>query len=410
MNTKSKECFFSVPAHLILLDAEVPYDIYINSSTHESRDKFVRIFKSGGILAKHEVKEFLEKYFQLYIPEEQRNNYLLSLVKNDDATDLQKTEVIKDSAIKYLDKLFDENTEFTTEILTEAIKGCRDSVESMVDVIQDKSVADVRELIGNLSFHDFYTYDHSINVSMYNIATLKVLKPNANRRQMVHAGLGGMLHDLGKIRIPTAILNHPGKLSDEEFGKIKQHPHYGGEIIEAQIMSNAFDEGDIDFGIVKRVVLEHHENFNGTGYPKGLEGNQIHVLARITAISDFFDALTTKRSYHEVVTNDEAIRIMSRSVGKKLDGKLFDIFVDKVSKGAIVERATVELPDSFDPCQPQNVLPFEKVKAQKQASNIFGDKKQEDFGKIKTQEDLFNARNESDSAADPKKSDKKKVS
>ena len=175
-------------------------------------------------------------------------------------------------------------------------------------------------------------------------------------------------------------------------------------------MSNAFDEGDIVFGFVKRVVLEHHENFNGTGYPKGLEGNQIHVLARITAISDFFDALTTKRSYHEVVTIDEAIRIMSRSVGKKLDGKLFDIFVDKVSKGAIVERATVELPDSFDPCQPQNVLPFEKVKAQKQASNIFGNKKQEDFGKIKTQEDLFNARNESGTEADPKKSYKKKVS
>ena len=308
-----------------------------------------------------------------------------------------------------MDKLFDENSEFTTEILAEAIKGCRDSVESMVDVIQGRSVNDVRELIGNLSFHDFYTYDHSINVSMYNIATLKVLKPNASRREMVHAGLGGMLHDLGKIRIPTAILNHPGKLSEEEFGKIKQHPHYGGEIIDAQIMANAIEDRDIDFSIVKRVVLEHHENFNGTGYPKGLEGNQIHILARITAISDFFDALTTKRSYHEVVTIDEAIRIMSRSVGKKLDGQLFDIFVDKVSKGAIVGRATVELPDEFDPCQPQNILPFQKVEAKKQATNIFADNKPKEFGKIKTQEELFNARNENEQAKKDKKSKKESL-
>lgn len=410
MNTRSKESFFSVSAELILVGHELPYDLYINSSTHETRDKFVKIFKSGGVLDREEVDNFIDKYFQLYVPEMQRGNYLLSLVKNSNVDDLMKTDVIKDSAIGYLNKLFDEKKEFTTEILAEAIRGCRDSVESMVDVIQDKSVNDVRELIGSLSFHDFYTYDHSINVSMYNIATLKVLKPNASRREMVHAGLGGMLHDLGKIRVPTDILNHPGKLTDEQFDMIKKHPHFGGEIIEAQILAKTFEDNDIDFSIVKRVVLEHHENYNGTGYPKGLEGNQIHVLARITAISDFFDALTTKRSYHEVVSIDEAIKIMARSVGKKLDGKLFEIFVEKVSKGAIIERSNRELPDHFDPCQPQNVLPFQAVKANKQAENIFADKEKQDFGKIKTQEDLFNQRNESSakpSKEDSKKSDKK---
>ena len=100
--------------------------------------------------------------------------------------------MIKDSAIHYLDKLFDTDKEFTTEILSETLQGCKTTVESMVDVIKDYDVSKLQSLIASLSFHDFYTYDHSINVSMYCIFTLfTALKPNAPKEEIVLAGLGG---------------------------------------------------------------------------------------------------------------------------------------------------------------------------------------------------------------------------
>ena len=145
----------------------------------------------------------------------------------------------------------------------------------MVDVVQEYDVKQIQNLIGEMSFHDFYTYDHSINVSMYCIAIFKALKPNASREEMVMAGLGGLLHDLGKIKIPTNIINNPGHLSDEDFQVIKEHPRIGVELID----DSSPDVPGIDFEIIKRVVWEHHENFNGTGYPRKIQGTFISTTS-----------------------------------------------------------------------------------------------------------------------------------
>lgn len=370
-----RQSYFSVQQDLIVLDRALPYDLYVNSSSVKGKDKFVRIFPAQGILTRADVDEFHKKYYQLYVPESQRRIYLRTLVRSD-LDDVKKTEVIKDAALGYLHHIFDKDKgEFSTEILSQGIEGCREVVESMVDVLDHHNIDSLRNLIGNLSFHDFYTYDHSINVSMYCISLYKAINPQASRRELMHAGLGGLLHDLGKVKIPTHILNSPGGLSDEEYAMIKQHPDFGLDLL---LNGHCQVSDEIDLKIIARVVHEHHENFNGTGYPKKLKGkDEIHLLARVCAIADFFDAITTKRSYSDVLPVVDAMNIMRKTRGIKIDPEIFDIFDKHVRHVRSDFSKQYELDDSFDPTIPWAKLPIEEVKKFE---------KELDFGKIKVVE------------------------
>lgn len=372
--------FFSVSFDLIVVDQIIMYDLYVNSSSSELREKFVKIYPKGEILSLPDLAAFKKKYFQLYVHESQRDEYLKSLVHLENVPVEEKTEIIKTSAIVYLDKLFDKDKEFTTEVLSETVQECKVVVECMVEVIKDYDVSDIQNLIGSLSFHDFYTYDHSVNVSMYCIALYRAYKPNAPKEEVVMAGLGGLLHDIGKINISTDIINNPDKLTEAEFDIIKNHPTYGFELLSENSCETCHG---VNLDNIKRIVHEHHENFNGTGYPAQIQGEDIYIFARITAIADFFDAITTKRSYHEVLSTEDALQVMSKSVGKKLDPELFTLFTQSVKQLVINGKINKELPDEFDPCQPHNVLPF---RAPKPAFKVegFGDKVQKpNFGKIK---------------------------
>src|SRR5690606_31636748 len=293
----------------------LPFDLYVNSSVVKGKEKYVRIFPSGRSLTKDDVEEFHHKYLQLYVPEEQRKSFLKSLTQSN-IDDVQKATVIKETALEYLHYILDKEKEFSTELLSKNIEGCREVVESMVDVLDNHNIDSLRNLIGNLSFHDFYTYDHSINVSMYCIQIYRAINPKAKRIELIHAGLGGLLHDLGKIKIPTNILNSPNGLNQEEYETIKTHPDLGLALV---IGGSCEISDDSDLQIISRVVHEHQENIDETGYPRKLtEREEIHLLARICTIADFFDAITTKRSYNEVLTIPEAMNTMRKFRGIKL--------------------------------------------------------------------------------------------
>ena len=307
---EERRSFFSVRYDLIQVGVPIPYDLFVNSSSIQDKEKFVRIFPTGDVLSKEDLENYHQKYIHLYVSENQRRAYLRSMVQSN-ADDEKKANVIKSAALDYLNNIFDKDN-FSTEYLSQSIEGCKEVVGAMVDVLDNHNIDSLRSLIGNLSFHDFYTYDHSINVSMYCISLYRAAKPNATNDEIVMAGLGGLLHDIGKIKISTDIINKPEKLSDEEFNIIKTHPTFGFELLT----ENPCECQGVDFNIIKRVVHEHHENFNGTGYPKKLTGNDIHLFARVTAIADFFDAITTKRTYHEVLTTEDAIAVMAKTVGK----------------------------------------------------------------------------------------------
>lgn len=369
-NELSSSSFFTIPFNHIVLNQSLPYDLFVNSSILPGKDRFVRVVKTTDIIDEQSVKELRVKYHQLYIKENHRTKYLRSLVGHDDLSDSTKTTVIKESALHYLETIFDQSHEFTTEILNDTINDCREVVETLVDVIQDYSVDRLYQLIAELSYHDFYTYDHSINVSMYCVCIYQNLNSKAKRKALLLAGMAGLLHDLGKLHISTSIINYPGKLSDEQFKEIRKHPGTGKDLLLGQEVSC---EG-INLNILAQAIHEHHENYNGTGYPEGKKGRNIHILARIIALADFFDAITTKRSYHEVLTIEKAVDVMAKSSGIKLDPDLFFLFMAMLKKLALKDRTPLMIDYDFDPCQPHSLLP---------AIPELSHKKEElDFGKI----------------------------
>ena len=360
--------FFSVGHDFILLNQPLPYDLYVNSSSLESKEKYVRVFPEGDSLTQEMLQEFIHKYLRLYIPEMQRSKYMRSIVKAP-GSDVKKTEVIKDSAIHYLDNLFKHSKEFNTEVLSQTIKDSREAVESMVDVLHDYKIDDLRKLIGNLSFHDFYTFDHSINVAMYSITIYKAYRPLATRLELVHVGLGGLLHDLGKIKIPTEILNNPGKLLEHEYNEIKKHPDFG---LELMLSGHCEVSSDIDLKAISRVIHEHHENVDGSGYPRRLKAPDISLYAKVVAIADFFDAITTKRSYNQVLDLEEALKVMSRTVNIKIEGDIFHVFTQETKKIILKDTVKFELEHSFDPTLPYKELPLVPIEKPKETPKDFG--------------------------------------
>jgi HD-GYP domain-containing protein (c-di-GMP phosphodiesterase class II) len=370
--------YFSIQVENVIINSPLPFDIFINSASGSGRIHYIKTFGIGRSISKEELFEIKKKYFQIYLKEDQRENYLNSLMENKNVSKEKKTEVIKDCAIKYLGEVFNPKREFSTEILEETIVGCKKTVENMVTVISDLKLTDLQKLIGSLSFHDFYTFDHSINVSMYTILILKEIDPKVSKDDLVIAGLGGMLHDIGKTKLPLKIINKAGKLEDNEFKEIMTHPQRGKDLMESQHLKL---EG-VNFEKIINIIYQHHENFNGTGYPLKLSGEQIDKFARIVAIADFFDAITTHRSYHQALGLNDALSVMKNTCGKKIDPALFDAFKNTV-KDIGLGKSWLYLPDEYDPCQPQNTLPFVHQEAKKKDVDIFGKKEEKKIGKIK---------------------------
>jgi HD-GYP domain-containing protein (c-di-GMP phosphodiesterase class II) len=342
--------FFVPDPDLLVMDRPIPYNLYINSSAIEGREHHVKIFPVGDTLTKPEYLQMKQKYMQLYISESERGAYLRAIIQYFGKTEEEKVNILKTSALSHLDSIFKVKTEeISVDIINQTLEGCRQTVEGFVELLKNYELNQLHELIGNLSFHDFYTYDHSINVSMYAILVYKLLEPDASEDAVINAGMGGFLHDIGKIKITNKILNKVGRLTDEEFLEIQRHPTYGKEFLAQRGVKGP---KGADVNLIRDVVFQHHENFDGTGYPNRLKGEQIQILARVTSIADFFDAITTKRSYAEALGVDEALNLMKRSRGKKLDPAIFDRFMIHMNEKYKERESDIKLADDFDPCQP----------------------------------------------------------
>jgi HD-GYP domain-containing protein (c-di-GMP phosphodiesterase class II) len=129
-------------------------------------------------------------------------------------------------------------------------------------------------------------------------------------------GLGLLLHDIGKLAIPLGILNKPGKLTAEEWDIMKTHPRAGVDILDGSRWSP----------LVKAIVLRHHERWNGSGYPDGKAGNEIHQMARIAAVADVYDAITSERLYAPARSADVGLRAIIEGSGTLFDPGVVDAF------------------------------------------------------------------------------------
>lgn len=128
--------------------------------------------------------------------------------------------------------------------------------------------------------------------------------------------IASILHDLGKIQVPDAVLNKPGRLTDEEFAIIRQHPQYGADAIKMVLEES---DDDLFLQTAYQIIIAHHEKWNGTGYPKGLKGDEIPLSARIVSVVDVYDALTSRRPYKEPYTHERALEIMHTEMAGSFD-------------------------------------------------------------------------------------------
>lgn len=163
---------------------------------------------------------------------------------------------------------------------------------------------------------DQYTRGHSDRVSEYSVLIGKKLGLSEDDLHLLK--IGGLFHDIGKIGVPDSVLLKPGKLTDEEFDAIKKHPTIG-----ANILSTAST-----FANIIPIVKHHHEKYNGFGYPDKLKGDEIPFLARITAIADTYDAMTSKRPYRDALPLEIVIEEFKKCSGIQFDPDIVPAFLD----------------------------------------------------------------------------------
>ncbi|CAG9607094.1 HD-GYP domain-containing protein [Pseudoneobacillus rhizosphaerae] len=168
-----------------------------------------------------------------------------------------------------------------------------------------------------LDSRDTYTSNHSTNVAKYASEIAKKMKLPQNDIEIIYKG--GILHDIGKIGIPENILLKPGSLTNEEYHIIKNHPNIGYEMIRH--VSDFNETGVLD------IVLYHHERYDGKGYPRGLSGTEIPLVARIMAIADSFDAMTSKRVYRNEIDLENTLIEIKKNKGTQFDPEITEVFL-----------------------------------------------------------------------------------
>lgn len=170
--------------------------------------------------------------------------------------------------------------------------------------------------LARLKTHDDYSYMHSAAVCALMVLLARQL--GLDETQVRDAGMAGMLHDIGKALMPLEVLNKPGKLTDDEFAIMKSHPARGHELL-----SDAGTATDVALD----VCLHHHEKMDGSGYPKGFKGDQISLFAKMGAVCDVYDAITSNRPYKAGWDPAESIRKMAEWRGGHFDDTVFQAFV-----------------------------------------------------------------------------------
>ena len=229
--------------------------------------------------------------------------------------------------------LFPYTTLFRSKAAIKAVYSVLDDMRQgkPVDTAQSQEVVDtmVTEIMGNreamvnlidIRTFDDYTFSHSVNVAVLSI--LIAAKMGIKEKEIKEFGVGALLHDVGKVEIQDEILNKRGALTDEEFLEMKKHPVFSRQLLmqDGNISQKAID-----------IAYQHHEKFDGRGYPQGLKGENIALFARVAAIADVYDALTSDRIYRPKMEPYKAMKIILSGNGTHFDPKVVEVFVRHMS-------------------------------------------------------------------------------
>lgn len=198
------------------------------------------------------------------------------------------------------------------------IDNIRITVQQMINDLLSSS-----DILGNLTEiqgYDDYTFHHSVNTTI--ISLILGMASGYSEQKLLELGMGVLMHDIGKIKVPEEILNKKTPLTGEEFEEIKQHTTYGFEILRKN--------NDLSL-LSAHVAYQHQEKWDGSGYPRGLKGNGIHEYGRLAAVADVYEALTSKRVYRNAIEPNEAYEYIVAQGNIHFDPQILEVFKKNIA-------------------------------------------------------------------------------
>lgn len=300
MTTQSTDSYFRIRLSTIRSNKAAPFDIYILLD-----GRHILYLRAGDILQDQKIdllnyRDTGNSFFVLNKDKQTYRDYVKSEMNADDLHPNEKAKILRESSIAILEDLFESPDvglalEQSKPIITDLIQFMENAPGSVGNLI-------------SLSGHDFYTYNHSFDVSIFSLGLAQIL--GFNKTDLTEMGQGSLFHDVGKRNVSLDILCKKGPLDDHEWAQMKMHPQFGLLILNAHPgISDA----------IKAACFEHHESWSGGGYPQGISQEEIHPFARIVAITDTYDALTTQRSYNVPLKPQDALTLMKEKLSGRYD-------------------------------------------------------------------------------------------
>lgn len=295
--------YFRIRLSTIRPKEDVPFDIFIYIDS-----KMINYLPKGNSLQPEKVvslhsKDSGESFFVTNDNKQLYRDYVKSSMNSTTISNNDKAAILRESSIALLEDLFE---------IPDVGLALADSKPIVANLIQ--FMQDAPESIGNLislSGHDFYTYNHSFDVSIYSLGLGQAL--GFDKKTLEELGLSSLFHDVGKRNVSLDILCKKGPLDENEWVQMRMHPQFGLKILNEH-------EGITE--AIKAACYEHHESWTGGGYPQDISSHEIHPFARIVALTDTYDAMTTQRSYNVPMKPTEALNMMKNKISGRFDPEM----------------------------------------------------------------------------------------
>ena len=326
MNEFDFSLFMPIHLQTLRLDSIRSFDIFI-----QRKDRMV-LYHGGGdhfttAVRDQLIENRIDTVFIRKMDREVYRKYLednLTFLLDDPQIDIPRKADIAYTSVNSIAQSF-----FTDPRAKELTK-YKDSISATMDFIMREDEA-INNMI-RLTSYDFTTYTHSVNVGIFAIGLAKALLEKDDSHDLKAIATGFFLHDIGKTAVPQVILGKRGPLTPDEWVIMKRHPEQGYQILEK--MNALTDEAKV-------IVMEHHERHDGSGYPRGLRGDDIHMYSKICCIADVFEALTAVRPYKKAQSSFNALKIMRQEMYREFDPHFFKQFVLLFSEDLMFQKEAV---------------------------------------------------------------------